>query len=154
MLDHLDEQDHILELGAGTGRFGQALLDAGLPGNRLVCLELDGDLVAYLKNKFPQTVILQGNAMDLASLLPAALKRKIGVVMSGLPMLNFSPLVQDKILHGCFDVLKPEGCLIQFSYSPLSPLKIERFGLEKNTLGWVLANMPPAQVWRYTKKLL
>lgn len=151
-LAYTQENDYVLELGAGTGRFGQALLAQGLPPEKLICLELDPDLVLYLQKKFPHTNILQGNAMDIATLLPVDLKGKVGVVISGLPMLNFSPLVQNKILEGCFGVLKAQGCLIQFTYSLISPLKIERFGLEKKDLGWVLANIPPAHVWHYTKK--
>lgn len=153
-LQNLEEEDYVLELGAGTGRLTQALLDQGLDPRRLICLEIDPDLANYLLDRFPQTHIIQGSACALESLVPSSLHKKVGVVISGLPMLSFPHIVQQEILRGCFDILKMHGRLLQFTYSPFSSIDAHRFRMRKQRLGWVIRNVPPACVWSYTQETL
>ncbi len=150
-LKELAPGDHVLELGAGTGRFSQALLDAGLPEERLWCVEIDPILSQGLALRFPNVHVLQGNACALETLLPEWLHQKIGVVVSGIPMLALSKVVQQKIVEGCFQILKEKGIFLQFTYSPFSSIQANRFALEKKRLGTVFRNCPPASVWSYTQ---
>ena len=150
----LGPQDYVIELGGGTGRFTRALLDAGIPQDRLVCLELDKQLANYLQSQVPEPLIIQGNACFLDSLMPEFLAQKVGVVVSGLPMLGFPSLVQEKILNGSFSLLKNKGRFLQFTYSPFASINAQRFGLDKQRLGYVWANVPPATIWCYTRHRL
>jgi phosphatidylethanolamine/phosphatidyl-N-methylethanolamine N-methyltransferase len=153
-LKDLGDQDYVLELGGGTGRFTRALLNEGLPQERLICLELDKKLADYLQTQFPDTRIIQGNACFLESLIPDSLVQKVGAVVSGLPMLSFPSLVQEKILNGSFSFLKNSGKFLQFTYSPFASINAQRFGLDKKRLGYVWANVPPATIWCYTRHRL
>lgn len=148
-LDKLDPEAYVLELGPGTGRLTRALLDAGMPAERLICIELDPTLIHYLRQTFSGALILQGNACFLEALLPQHVQGKIGAIVSGLPMLSFSELVRDKILEGGIRVMQKSGCFWQFTYSPFSSIRAQRFGLKKRHVGWVWANLPPANVWCY-----
>ena len=153
-LKELEPEDQVLELGAGTGRFTRALLEAGLSGNRLICMELDRKLAHYLTQQFPQARIVQGNAAFLENLIPTIFHKKVGVVISGLPMLSLPDVVQEKILHSCLALLRDRGKILQFTYSPFSSINAQRFGMEKKRLRWVWGNLPPANVWCYTRQLL
>ncbi|ETZ07025.1 16S ribosomal RNA methyltransferase KsgA/Dim1 family protein [Holospora obtusa F1] len=149
-LEGLNSQEKILELGAGTGRFTQALIEAGIPEHRLICIEIDPNLGMYLKKKFPKAKIVLGNACALEEALKAEqLSMNIGVVVSGLPMLNFPDLVQKEILRGCFKVLKSKGQFLQFTYSPFTSIRSQCFPLEKTRKCWVFNNFPPATIWSY-----
>lgn len=148
-LAELAQGELVLELGGGTGRLTQALLDCGVPSDRIVCIELDAKLADYLRERFPGIHVLQGNACFLNTLIPGAWQGKIGVVLSGLPMLNFSALMQQQIVQGCFDVLKPEGAIVQLTYGLGVSIKAPVQGLTSQRLGFVWQNMPPAHVWAY-----
>jgi phosphatidylethanolamine/phosphatidyl-N-methylethanolamine N-methyltransferase len=139
----------ILDLGAGTGRFSRALLEAGLAPSRLVLVELDPLLVAYLRQQFPQALVIQGNACFLDQILPSETLKTVGVVVSGLPMLNFPPVVQEKIIHACDKILRSDGAILQFTYGPCSSIPASSLSLSKKRLGCVWVNFPPAYVWMY-----
>ncbi len=151
-LDQLLPDDVVLELGPGTGRFTQALLNAGLDPRRLVCMELDPALVHFLKNRFPDLSVIQGNAIFLKDLLPEHAIGRIGVIVSGLPMLSIPRTVQDKIIHACLHVMRPFGSLLQFTYSPFASISKTRYGMIKKHMVRVWANFPPANIFRYTRQ--
>lgn len=147
-----DSHEYILEIGAGTGRFTQCLLESGIPPEKLIVVELDGELCQYLKKRFPHLLILQGSAGDLESLLPFDALKKIRTIVSGIPMVNLPKSLQRSILKSCFTVALPEATFLQFTYSPISPISAKEFELEGNRLGSVFLNFPPAAVWRFRAK--
>lgn len=146
-------EDDIIELGAGTGRFTRALLEGGIPQERIIAFELDKELASYLRKTFPGITVIEGNACFMKHLLQQEYSqhRAIGVVASGLPMLAFPKIVKDKIMTESFDLLREGGSFVQFTYSPFSSVNCERFGLLKKQKGWILGNFPPANVWAYKK---
>lgn len=149
----IQSHEVIVELGAGTGGLTKALLEVGLPSDRLVLLELDGDMCLLLRKKFPELLVIQGDA----SLLPELLEQyaphihSVDAIVSGIPMVNLSKKEQSSIVEACFRVLSPQGRFLQFTYGPLSPLPHKKMGLVAERLGHVLKNVPPAVIWQYTK---
>ena len=116
----------------------------------MICIEIDPNLGVYLKNKFPAAKIISGSACSLEKILKAEqLQAEIGVIISGLPMLNFPSLVQQEILRGCFKVLKPYGQFLQFTYSPFASIRSRCFSLKSARRRWVFNNFPPATIWSY-----
>ena len=144
--------DYILELGPGTGPFTQALLEAGTPPEQLICLEFDPHLVQFLKKRFPQLLILEGDAARLEDILPPHTHQKIATIVSGIPMVNLSRDIQTQIVEAAFRVLQPGQKLYQFTYSPFSSISSRTFNLQKERVGTVFKNFPPATVWSYCKK--
>ncbi|GAG27969.1 unnamed protein product, partial [marine sediment metagenome] len=59
----------VLELGAGTGVVTQALLDQGVPEERIVVVEISNSLAKFLRRRFPKVNIVQGDASNLIQLL-------------------------------------------------------------------------------------
>lgn len=154
-LKRIDEDEYILELGAGTGRFTKALLAQGIDPRRILAIEIDPRLIHYLHSQFPDVQVIQGNACHLTQLvLPHLQGRRIGVIISGLPMLGFSRAIQKDIVDNCFSVLKEKGALLQFTYGLSSSLNASHLGIQKKRLGWVLRNVPPACVWSYEKDVV
>lgn len=142
----------VVEIGAGTGRFTQALLRVGVKPENLAVLELDPDMCNFLKQNFPHINVIEGNASDLHTLLPKAWIGKVGTIISGIPMVNLSIEDQSGIISSSFEVLNDVGSFLQFTYGPISPLPTKKLGLKKKRLGHIFLNFPPATVWRYWKQ--
>lgn len=142
---------YILELGAGTGVFTEALLRAGVPASQLVCVELDESLHRHLAEKFPAVQVLNGDACLLDQVLPLAIKDRIAAVVSGIPMITVPRVAQSRIIYGIFHVMMQGGRLYQFTYSPFSSIGAKNFNLKKRRLGTVFRNFPPATVWSYER---
>jgi phosphatidylethanolamine/phosphatidyl-N-methylethanolamine N-methyltransferase len=146
------ENHLVVEVGAGTGRFTQGLLKAGIKPENLVVLEIDPIMCSFLRRNFPHINVIEGNANQLHTLLPDGWIGNIGTIISGIPMVNLSSDDQEQIISSCFRVLSESGSVLQFTYGPISPLSSKKLGLIKKRLGHVFMNFPPATVWQYSRK--
>jgi phosphatidylethanolamine/phosphatidyl-N-methylethanolamine N-methyltransferase len=72
-------------------------------------------------------------------------------VVSGLPVVGRPREFQQAVVDACFDVLRPGGAILQYTYSPVSPLPRKRLGITGKLMGWAASNLPPATVWRFTR---
>ncbi|MCR6478188.1 methyltransferase domain-containing protein [Variovorax sp. ZS18.2.2] len=144
----------VLELGVGTGVFTRALLDLGIPEDALTLVECDDDFAATLRERFPRARVVQANATLLARREPFAAD-SFGAVVSGLPLLTMPPRRVMEILSGAFDRLRPAGSFYQFTYFPRCPVPralLERLGLKAVCVGGTLWNLPPARVYRISRR--
>lgn len=144
-------RDLVVELGAGTGTVSQALVDAGLKAENLVLIELDGDLLAYLRGRFPRATVIDGDASRPYDLLPETMRGRVDTVISGIPALQFPLAKQRAFIDQCFGVMDAGGQLLQYTYALNSPLPRQALGLEGRRLGLAFANVPPAHLWSYTR---
>jgi phospholipid N-methyltransferase len=144
---------YVLELGPGTGAVTNALLAHGLPQNRLIAIEKSPLLAEHLQERFPQATIIEGDAMELESLLKARIPKALPlhVVISSLPLLNFPPECAEAIARGIQSVLASKGRMVQFSYQILrtNPKLLRAFHLVNSRVVW--RNLPPARVSVYEK---
>jgi len=77
---------------------------------------------------------------------------RVATVISGLPMVRMPLEVKRAIVDQALGVM-PEGhAMLQYTYSPLSPVPVEAFGLEARLARYVVRNFPPAAVWAYRRK--
>jgi len=141
----------VLELGAGTGTISRGLVEAGLPESQLILVELDPDMVAYLRRRFPDATVIEGDATRPQELIPAHLVGRIDTVISGIPALQFPLEKQRGYMDQCFAVCQPEGYVLQYTYSLKSPLPYQLLEMTGRRLGLALANIPPAHLWGYTR---
>lgn len=148
----VDDDSPIVELGGGSGSLTRALIKAGVAPARIYVIELDIELANYLKNAMPHVNVIQGNATDLADILPTHIIGKVQHVVSGLPMINIPQKVRGQILESCFQIMAPGGVYLQYTYSPRSSIDAETYQLNKKRLGTVFLNLPPATIWHYTKQ--
>ena len=95
--------------------------------------------------------------MDASWIVPQKVFKPatFGAVVSGLPLLNMPPNKVNAILAGAFNSLRSDGVMYQFTYGvrcPISPLQLEQLGLQASCVGRVLMNVPPASVYRITRR--
>lgn len=142
----------VVELGAGTGVVTKALLEAGVPRDRLFVVELDGRLADYIAQRFPGISVINGDAARIGDFLPPHLVGQVSTVISSLPLRPMPPDLQRRIVDAAFAVMPEDGALIQYTYPTGSPLPAESFGLVAENLGRIWFNVPPAAVWRFTRR--
>jgi phosphatidylethanolamine/phosphatidyl-N-methylethanolamine N-methyltransferase len=139
----------IVELGGGTGVITQALLDRGIPPEKLIVVEREAALHDLLQRRFPTVRAVCGDAAHLGALLHHQGISKVSTVVSGLPLLVFRKSVQQEIVAAAFELLERGAPFIQFTYGPFSPLPRKEFGLIGRVRKRVLNNLPPASIWVY-----
>ncbi len=150
-LVELRSGEAILELGAGTGSVTRALLEIGVPRERLYVIELDQRLHRYLQNRFPGVTVLYGNATEARDLLPVHRVGKISTVVSSLPLRPMKLATQEAIVNAVFDVLAPGGAMLQYTYPPGKPLPAQQLNIQLECARRIWWNLPPAAVWRITR---
>lgn len=147
----------VVELGAGTGVFTRALLDSNIPPDKLLVVELNAELHEYLRQQFPLVRVVNGDACDLKDI---AMKQGFlttglaDAVISGLGLLSMPRSLQKSIVEAAMSVLRPDGCFIQFTYGPKSPVPrdlVDELGLSVRRGGFAWRNVPPASVFVYTR---
>jgi phospholipid N-methyltransferase len=144
----------VLELGPGTGVFTRALLARGLSPEDLALVEYGVKFAELLKDRFPGTRVLR---MDAAHLDRCHLfdDNPFGAVVSGLPLLSMPPKKVFAILAGAFGKLRSGGAFYQFTYGPSCPISrriLDRLGLKATCIGRAYLNIPPAAVYRITRR--
>ncbi len=140
----------VLEIGAGTGSITRAILATGLRPERLVVIERDPSLAAFLQREFPAVRVCCGDAADARRLLSERAIGSVKTVISSLPLRNFTEPDQLQIVNAMMQALATGGQLIQFTYAPGCPVPRQKLGIEGKCLGRVWMNLPPAAVWRFT----
>jgi phosphatidylethanolamine/phosphatidyl-N-methylethanolamine N-methyltransferase len=159
----------ILEAGPGTGAVTGCIVDRMRRDDELWMVELNPTFAAHLRTAFaskpafrtvsPQCHLIEGSVQQLGH------ERHFDVVVSGLPLNNFSSDQVRDILEAYGRLLKPGGILSFFQYMMVRPAKmIVSGGAERTRLKgvgdtiervlrerefareWIWANVPPAWV--------
>ncbi|SFI74005.1 class I SAM-dependent methyltransferase [Celeribacter neptunius] len=141
----------IVEIGPGTGAFTKAILARGINPERLTLLELNPRFCADLRAKFPGVTVLNRSAEEIRDIGLEA----VGAVISGVPVLA-RPDLQRAVVGRAFEVMAPEGFFTQITYantSPVTPEMQRELGLSSRKRGSVWANLPPARVFQYHRRL-
>ncbi|HKM61761.1 MAG TPA: methyltransferase domain-containing protein, partial [Acidisphaera sp.] len=79
--------EYVLELGAGTGVISRALLESGVPADRLFVVEIAPAMAAHLRSALPGARVIEGDARRLTELVPADWHGRIGTVICGIPLV-------------------------------------------------------------------
>lgn len=144
----------VIELGPGTGVFTEALLRQGVAEKNLVLVEYGAEFANQLSFRFPAARTIQMDAAQLRK-LPLHALAPVGAVISGLPVLSMPLRKVYAILEGAFSHLRHDGAFYQFTYGPRCPIArplLDRLGLKAAYVGGTFANVPPAGVYRITRR--
>lgn len=139
----------VIELGPGTGIFTQALLERGVPGQKISAIETSEGFAERLARCFPDVLVIVGDAARVRHLSPYD-PQSVATVICGLPLLSMSASKVHRIVAGSFAVLKPGGKLRLFTYGakcPVSQASLNRLGLAGHRACFVALNVPPASVY-------
>lgn len=151
---HADLNRTVVEFGAGTGAITRALLARGLAPDRLVVIEKDPALCRILMQQFPGIIVQEGDVTNLAALLDKAGVERPGSLISSLPLVSMNRRLRQQLLEQVCLCMDPGSPLVQFTYSPRSPIPPtlqEMLGLQGQRVCRVPLNLPPAAVWGYRK---
>jgi phosphatidylethanolamine/phosphatidyl-N-methylethanolamine N-methyltransferase len=144
-------QNYVLELGPGTGIVTEAILERGVPEDRIVAVEKSAELSALLMQRFPRAHIIEGDALDLPKLLAKRLPhvRQFPVVISSLPLLNFERALANQLTQTIQGLLAPGGKMVQFSYhlGKWKARSLPNLRYKESQVVWF--NLPPARVSVY-----
>ncbi|MFG3188191.1 class I SAM-dependent methyltransferase [Streptomyces omiyaensis] len=161
----------VLEAGAGTGAVTRALIPQLAPGSRLHVVDANprfADRLRHLVHTHPhlagrpgQVRVHQGYVEELDA------DSRYDVIVSGLPLTNFTPDRVEAIMNRYLDLLHPGGTLTYFAYLGTGTARsllasraetrrhqeVEEImtGYQRRyaTGCWtVWANLPPARVWQ------
>jgi phosphatidylethanolamine/phosphatidyl-N-methylethanolamine N-methyltransferase len=144
----------VIELGPGTGPFTYALLERGVREQDLTLVECASDFVRLLHARFPHARVFWMDAtwLEKYRLFENA---PAGAVVSGLGLLTMPPHKVVAILSGAFGYLRPEGAFYQITYGPRCPIAdgiLDDLDLQATCIGHTLRNVPPASVYRITRR--
>ncbi len=142
------DDEIVVELGAGTGVISRALLERGLPPERLYVVEIVPDMAQHLQAALPGVHVVQGDARRLPNLIPPKFHGRIGTVVVGIPLVLL-PLAEQRRFIDAIEAVAPGRGFILYSYCITSPLPWKKHGLVPKREAWTPLNFPPASVWRY-----
>ena len=139
----------VVELGAGTGVVSRALLQGGVPRDRVMVVEIVPSMVRHLRHALPGVDVIEGDARTLPSLVPPERHGAIGTVICGIPLVLL-PLAEQSRFIDAMEAIAPERGFLHYSYCVTSPLPAAKHGLRAVREEWTPWNVPPASVWRYS----
>ena len=142
-------EEIVVEFGGGTGAMTRAILEAGVPPERLWSIEIDPELAAFLGRLYPKVHVLHGDCREIEARLDPGLAGRVGTVVLGIPMVMLPLEAQRGIIDAIFRILAPGRGFLHYTFCLTSPLDRGQLGLAGRRLGWTPLNLPPASVWRY-----
>ncbi len=143
----LERAGPILELGAGTGTITGGLIAGSCPAERLVLVESEPQLVAHLRQHYPATRAILGDARQINSLLADI--GQLATVISTLPIKWFPLEDQRAVVMPCLKRLGPGGHFIQITNAPVAPIDHRRLQINAARVNAVWLHFLPVQVWRF-----
>lgn len=141
----------IVELGPGTGGTTRAILHAMRDDARLLSIEINPQLHACLNGIGDGRLIAHsGSAERLGEALETYGLGPPDAVISGIPFSAMDRPTATRIVEAVASSLAPEGCFVAYQASG-RVAELTRPFFEQTHLETVLLNMPPVQVYRWTK---
>ena len=142
----------VVELGAGTGSVTKALIERGIAPERLVLVECDVTFARLLKQKFPASHIITGDAYSLEKTLESILAEPLCAIVSSLPLLMVPEFARVDLLKDALHLMHHEGVFVQFTYGMIEPIPrrarhLLNFSVRSSLPIW--RNIPPARVFAY-----
>lgn len=137
----------IVELGAGTGAVTTEIVARLRPFHRFVAVENDPDFCNILRRRFPETLLLQADASEIAKPLADMGIHKVDYILSGLPTPNLSAKATVRLWRWLHHALAPEGLFIQITIAPLVYRKFYDRLFDSVEYRMVWRNLPPGGVY-------
>ena len=154
MLNHIPLKNTklIIELGPGTGIFTEKIIEKIGASTHLIVLELNTDFCKELKAKInlPNVHIKEASADKIGEIMKQIGFEKADIIISSLPLANFSEELRNSILEIVHESLNEKGSFIQFQYS-LNAFKNLKKLFTVVKLNFTALNFPPAFVYTCSK---
>lgn len=144
-----DPEGYVVELGPGTGVITTALLERGVPPEKLLLVERSYEMAKLLRKQFPGVKVLFGDATHLSRLLSKCIdldQERVSHIVSSLPLRSLPKQVVDGITSEVQAVLGKHGRFIQYTYALRHGCNgaLRKFRKASSKVVWL--NLPPARV--------
>lgn len=141
----------VLELGPGTGVITKAILERGIAPENLVSIEYSTDFYRNLIKTYEGVHFINGDAFELDKTLGEMKSVIFDSVISAIPMLSFQMESRIALLEDLLDRMPPGRPVMQITYGPVSPIIANPDRYKIKHYDFVVRNIPPAQLWTYTR---
>lgn len=141
----------VLELGPGTGVITKAILARGIKPENLTAIEYSTDFYQHLMRNYPGVNFINGDAFDLDKTIGPVSEQKFDCVISAVPLLNFPMQARINLIDNLLDRVPPGRPVVQISYGPVSPVVARPTQYHIRHLDFIVRNIPPAQLWVYSR---
>ncbi len=141
----------VLELGPGTGVITKAILERGIAPENLVSIEYSTDFYQNLIKAYKGVHFINGDAFALDKTLGGMKSVIFDSVISAIPMLSFPMESRIALLEDLLDRMPAGRPVIQITYGPVSPIIANPDRYKIKHYDFVVRNIPPAQLWTYTR---
>lgn len=146
-----DRAGKVVELGPGTGVVTRAMIDRGIPENKIVSVEYSENFVKLMHDRFPGVTVVRGDAYALEPQAELGTHKPLASVISSLPLFSRPPAERKQLINRALEMLEPGAPFIQFSYAPVPPVRQDEGDFRIDRTNWVVMNVPPARVWIYRR---
>lgn len=141
MLNHASWKGvHALELGAGDGVFTHAILEKMDANSHLTSFEINENFITALQEITDERFTLCDESVELLSDYDTG---SVDVIMSSLPITNFSHALRHDVLQQSHRILKRGGIFLQYQYAPWNLHSVKKY-FPNTSLHHVFRNLPPA----------
>lgn len=153
----LKKVQNIVEIGAGTGVFTEAILKNKNENAKFFAVEINEKIVNKLTKKYENLDLQIGNAENLAHFLNQRQMLNVDIIVSGIPWALLKDYEQEKLLNVIYQNLNKGGYFNTFAYILPSPAgkafrsKIFKLFKKVRISKIIWENVPPAVVY-YCKK--
>jgi len=150
VLGHVDfdRPSTLVELGGGTGVMTEQVVDRLRPHHRFATVENDPDFCRILRRRFPEAMLIEGDATDVAAPLSKLGIDKVDYVLCCLPTPNLPKRSQIRLMRWLRKSLVPGGLFIQITNAPYYYFNFYRRLFESVSYQMVWLNVPPGGVYR------
>ncbi len=144
----------VVEFGPGTGAITEMIIPNLRPDAKFIAMEINADFVKLLRERFPTITVHEDSAANTPKYLKELGAEHCDSIVSGLPWAFFSEGLQDELLDGAVDALRPGGMFATYTYITSYPMPSSvkfrnrlraRFS-EVGVTHVIWANVPPAMV--------
>jgi phospholipid N-methyltransferase len=154
-----DEPTTVVELGAGTGAFTEAIVPHLTPGDRFFIVELERVFCDALRRRWPGIDVACASAEALRTLTASRDAGAIDHIVSGLPFATLPADTTQRIVEAIGHTLRPGGTFTTFHYAhslhmPRARAFRERASERLGSQPWmrlVAWNLPPAFAVSWTR---
>ncbi len=106
----------VVELGPGTGALSDAIRERLPENGRHVAVEIDPEMVRYLRSAKPWLEVVEGDASSLRGLLRPLGIERVDAVVSSIPWTLLAEENRRKVLDEIGKTLEPGGAFTAITY--------------------------------------
>jgi phospholipid N-methyltransferase len=138
----------IVEYGPGVGSFTVEILRRMRPDALLIVMETNPDFVDFLRCSFSDARlrVVHGSAAEVKRVLRDNGFTRADFVISGIPLSTLPDREREEILRNTREVLRPEGALLVYQFSPKALPDLRRI-YSRVTRSFEPFNLLPAQIF-------